>query len=208
MIMPCGSRTRRSICRCSSSRVGRCGASCASSCAAAGITPPAAAALQASGQGQIPNKVMISERPAEVADRAVPGHWEGDLLLGKLPTGIATLVERQTRYCQLVELPDGHGAEAVRDALISSIGSLPEQLRRSLTWDQGKEMREHAQFTIDSGIQIYFCDPAVLGSAEQREHQRAAAPVLAQRTDLDRFSQTSSTLSQRNSTADRDRTLG
>ena len=73
--------------------------------------------------------------------------------------GIATLVERQTRYCQLVALPDGHGAEAVRDALIRSIGSLPEQLRRSLTWDQGKEMREHAQFTIDSGIQIYFCDP-------------------------------------------------
>jgi IS30 family transposase len=107
----------------------------------------------------IANKVMISECPAEVSDRAVPGHWEGDLLLGKLPTGIATLVERKTRYCQLVALPDGHGAEAVRDAVARSIGSLPEQLRRSLTWDQGKEMREHAQFTIDSGIQIYFCDP-------------------------------------------------
>ena len=89
----------------------------------------------------------------------MPGHWEGDLLLGKRPTGIATLVERQTRYCQLVALPDGHGAEAVRDALAGSIGSLPAQLRRSLTWDQGKEMLEHARFTIDSGIQIYFCDP-------------------------------------------------
>ena len=134
------------------------------------------------GQGQIPNKVMISERPAKVADDVrSPGHWEGDLLLGKLPTGIATLVERQTRYCQLVALPDGHGAEAVRDALIRSIGSLPEQLRRSLTWDQGKEMREHAQFTIDSGIQIYFCDPrSPWPSRIEREHQRAAAPVLAQ----------------------------
>ena len=79
------------------------------------------------------DELLISERPAEVDDRAVPGHWEGDLLLGKLPTGIATLVERQTRYCQLVALPDGHGAQAVRDALIRSIGSLPEQLRRSLT---------------------------------------------------------------------------
>jgi IS30 family transposase len=111
------------------------------------------------GQGQIPDKVMISERPAEVADRAIPGHWEGDLLLGRRPSGIATLVERSTRYCQLVALPDGQGAAAVRDALQASIGSLPEQLRRSLTWDQGKEMLEHVQFTVDSGVQIYFCDP-------------------------------------------------
>ncbi len=85
---------------------------------------------------------MISERPAEIEDRAVPGHWEGDLLLGKLPTGIATLVERSTRFCQLVELPEGHRAEAVREALVKSIGSLLKQLRRSLTWDQGKEMLE------------------------------------------------------------------
>jgi IS30 family transposase len=106
---------------------------------------------------------MISERPAEVEDRAVPGHWEGDLLLGKLPTAIATLVERSTRFCQLVELPEGHSGEAVRDALVKSIGSLPKQLRRSLTWDQGKEMLEHAQFTIDSGV-----------------HQRPVAPVLPQ----------------------------
>jgi IS30 family transposase len=111
------------------------------------------------GQGQIPDKIMISERPAEVEDRAVPGHWEGDLLLGKRPTGIATLVERSTRYCQLVALPEGLSAEPVRTALQASIGSLPAQLRRSLTWDQGKEMIEHLQFTVDSGVSVYFCDP-------------------------------------------------
>ena len=111
------------------------------------------------GRGQIVGKLMISERPAEVDDRAVPGHWEGDLLLGALPTAIATLVERSTRYVQLVALPDGHGAEAVRVALTASIASLPAQLRRSLTWDQGKEMAEHAQFSIDSGLTVYFCDP-------------------------------------------------
>ena len=111
------------------------------------------------GQGKIPGRVMISERPAEVEDRAVPGHWEGDLLLGRKPTGIATLVERSTRYCQLVALPDGQSAEAVRDALIESIGQLPEQLRRSLTWDQGREMKDHLNFTVASGVQVYFCDP-------------------------------------------------
>jgi IS30 family transposase len=123
------------------------------------VRRPRGARPKRQGQGQIPGRVMISERPADVADRAVPGHWEGDLLLGKLPTAIATLVERSTRYCQLVALPDGQSAEAVRDALARSIGSLPEQLRRSLTWDQGKEMIEHLQFTIDSGVQVYFCDP-------------------------------------------------
>ena len=111
------------------------------------------------GQGQIRDKVMISERPAEVDDRAVPGHWEGDLLLGKRPTGIATLVERTSRFTRLVALPDGYKAEPVRVALAQSIASLPVQLCRSLTWDQGKEMAEHARFTVDSGVQVYFCDP-------------------------------------------------
>lgn len=119
---------------------------------------PQARAL-AQGRGQIVGKLMISQRPAEVEDRAVPGHWEGDLLLGTLPSAIATLVERSTRYVQLVALPDGHGAQAVRVALTSSIVSLPAQLRRSLTWDQGKEMAEHAQFSVDSGVAVYFCDP-------------------------------------------------
>ena len=111
------------------------------------------------GQGQIPDKVMISERPAEASDRAVPGHWEGDLLLGQRPTGVATLVERQTRYLQLVALPDGHAAAAVRDALMRSIGQLPQQLRRSLTWDQGSEMSEHRRFSVEPGVEVYFCDP-------------------------------------------------
>ncbi len=111
------------------------------------------------GMGQIRQPVMISERPAEAADRAVPGHWEGDLLMGKRQTAIGTLVERQSRYVMLFPLPEGNTGEAVRTALVTIIGRLPEHLWRSLTWDQGKEMAQHAQFTIDTGIQIYFCDP-------------------------------------------------
>jgi IS30 family transposase len=142
------------------------------------------------GQGQIPNMVMISERPAEIEDRAVPGHWEGDLLLGKLPSAIATLVERSTRYCQLVALPDGQRAEAVRDALARSIGELPEQLRRSLTWDQGKEMLEHLQFTVDTGIQIYFCDPKSPWQRGSNENTNGLLrQYLPRRTDLGRFTQ-------------------
>lgn len=119
---------------------------------------------------------MISERPAEAADRAVPGHWEGDLILGLGSSAIGTLVERTTRFTLLLHLPRmegygseartktgpalaGHGAEAVRDAITRTIVELPEQLRRSLTWDQGAEMAQHAQLRLDAGIQIYFCDP-------------------------------------------------
>ena len=111
------------------------------------------------GKGQIREPVMISERPAEAADRAVPGHWEGDLLMGKRMTAIGTLVERATRYVMLFPLPEGNTAESVRTALAETIQRLPEHLWRSLTWDQGKEMAEHAQFTIDTGVQVYFCDP-------------------------------------------------
>ena len=111
------------------------------------------------GQGKIRNMVMISERPAEVADRAVPGHWEGDLIFGKKMTSIGTLVERHSRYVMLLKLPNGHRAEEVRKAMAKRILTLPAQLRRSITWDQGCEMSEHAQFTIDTGVQIYFCDP-------------------------------------------------
>jgi IS30 family transposase len=128
------------------------------------------------GKGFVSPEIMISERPAEADDRAVPGHWEGDLILGAGRSAIGTLVERTTRFVMLLHLPPmqghgeqprvtngpalaGHGAAAVRDAIASSILTLPEQLRRSLTWDQGAEMAEHAQLRIDTGIAIYFCDP-------------------------------------------------
>jgi IS30 family transposase len=111
------------------------------------------------GRGQLRDVVLISERPAEAEDRAVPGHWEGDLLLGKRPSAVATLVERTSRYLTLVALPDGYKAEQVRPALAAAVARLPEQLRRSLTWDQGKEMAEHTRFTVDTGVQVYFCDP-------------------------------------------------
>jgi len=112
-----------------------------------------------SGKGQIVDPVMISERPAEVEDRAVPGHWEGDLLMGKRMTAIGTLVERRSRYVMLFALPDGNTAQEVRTALAETVQRLPEHLWQSLTWDQGKEMAQHAQFSVDTGIQVYFCDP-------------------------------------------------
>ena len=111
------------------------------------------------GAGKLKNMVMISERPAEVADRAVPGHWEGDLIFGKKMTAIATLVERRSRYVMLCKLPNGYGAEAVRIALAKRILTLPANLRRSLTWDQGKEMAEHVRFSVETGVAVYFCDP-------------------------------------------------
>ncbi len=105
--------------------------------------------------------IMISQRPAEVADRAVPGHWEGDLITGELnKTAIATLVERTTRYTMLVHLPESHDAEAVRDGLIATISTLPAHLRGSLTWDQGAEMAQHKQFSMATDMAVYFCDPA------------------------------------------------
>jgi len=113
----------------------------------------------ASTKGQIRDMVMISKRPAEVEDRAVPGHWEGDLLMGKRQTAIGTLVERWSRYVMLFALPDGNTAEAVRVALSATVQRLPEHLWESLTWDQGKEMAHHVQFTVDTGVQVYFCDP-------------------------------------------------
>ena len=120
-------------------------------------------------------EILISQRPAEVEDRAVPGHWEGDPIVGLGSSAIGTLVERTTRFTILLHLPrleghgaprvhngpalTGHGAEAVRDAIAAAIVTLPEQLRRSLTWDQGAEMAQHAQLHIDTGLRIYFCDP-------------------------------------------------
>ena len=128
------------------------------------------------GKKFVSPEIMISERPAEADDRAVPGHWEGDLILGLDSSAIGTLVERTTRFTMLLHLPPmeghgeqqpvkngpalaGHGAEAVRDAIAASITTLPEQLRRSLTWDQGAEMAQHAQLRIDADLDVYFCDP-------------------------------------------------
>jgi IS30 family transposase len=111
-------------------------------------------------RGRIPNMVMISERPAESEDRAVPGHWEGDLVMGaNNNSAIGTLVERSTRFVMLLHLPQGRSAEAVRNAMADKILTLPAALRRSITWDQGKEMAQHALFTVETGIPIYFCDP-------------------------------------------------
>ncbi|WP_210164790.1 IS30 family transposase [Rhizobium leguminosarum] len=124
----------------------------------------------------IGDAIMISDRPADIADRAIPGHWEGDLILGLGSSAIGTLVERTSRFTMLLHLPRmeghqqsprvkngpalaGHGAEAVRKAIIRSMAKLPEQLRQSLTWDQGAEMAQHADLRIDTGLMIYFCDP-------------------------------------------------
>jgi len=120
--------------------------------------------------------VMISERPAEVEDRAVPGHWEGDLIIGLKRSAIGTLVERTSRYTMLVHLPRedgygtiartkngpalaGYGAVKMKNALATTMSVLPEQLRRSLTWDRGKELSGHVQFRIETGVPVYFCDP-------------------------------------------------
>jgi IS30 family transposase len=112
------------------------------------------------GTGKIAGMINISERPAEVADRAVPGHWEGDLILGRNNrSAVGTLVERSTRYVLLLHLPNGRSADAVNQAMKTAIATLPSELVRTITWDQGAEMSHHNQFSIETGIQIYFCDP-------------------------------------------------
>jgi IS30 family transposase len=111
-------------------------------------------------QSRIPNKVMIADRPAEVEDRAVIGHWEGDLILGRANgSAIGTLVERATRFCVLLHLPESHDAPSVREAMVAAIVGLPEALRKSVTWDQGTEMAEHEQITAATDMDVYFCDP-------------------------------------------------
>ena len=159
-----------------------------------------------SGKRFVAPEIMITERPAEADDRAVPGHWEGDLIIGLNKSAIGTLVERTTRFTMLLHLPPmeghgtqprvkngpplaGHGAEAVRDEIARVIATLPEQLRRSLTWDQGAEMAQHAQLRIDTGLEVYFCDPH---SPWQRGTNENTNGLLRQYfpkgTDLHRYS--------------------
>jgi IS30 family transposase len=157
------------------------------------------------GKAFLSPEVMITERPPEANDRAVPGHWEGDLIVGLDSSAIGTLVERSTRFTLLLHLPRmtdfgqprvkngpalaGHGAEAVRDAIASSIVTLPKQLRRSLTWDQGAEMAQHVQLRIKTGLPVYFCDPH---SPWQRGTNENTNGLLRQYfpkgTDLSRYS--------------------
>jgi len=164
------------------------------------------ARTQRRGRKFVTPEIMITKRPAEANDRAVPGHWEGDLIVGLESSAIGTLVERSTRFTMLLHLPRmkghrskprakdgpalaGHGAEAVRDAIASSFATLPDQLRRSLTWDQGAEMARHAQLRVDIGLAIYFCDPH---SPWQRGTNENTNGLLRQYfpkgTDLTRYS--------------------
>ena len=133
------------------------------------------------GAGKIKDMVMISERPAEVADRAVPGHWEGDLIFGKKMTSVGTLVERHSRYVMLLKIPNGHNAEAVRKAMTKRVLTLPAQLRRSITWDQGCEngpARPVHNRHRSTGLLLRSQEH--LAARKQREHQWAAPPVLAE----------------------------
>jgi IS30 family transposase len=142
------------------------------------------------GMGKIRDMVMITERPAEATDRAVPGHWEGDLIMGRGFTSVGTLVERKTRYLMLIRLPKGHGAEAFRDALTKRIVTLPAQLRRSITYDQGPEMSEHVRFSVDTGVDVFFCDPKSPWQRGTNENTNGLLrQYLPKRTDLSIYNQ-------------------
>lgn len=145
-------------------------------------------AKQPSGRGRLKNMVPITARPASIEDRLEVGHWEGDLVMGKRPSAVATLVERTTRAVKVVQLPDGYKADAVRIALTTAFEAIPESLRRSLTWDRGREMAEHQQLSTDLGMNVYFCAP---GSPWQRgtneNTNRMLRQYLTKGSDLRRF---------------------
>jgi transposase, IS30 family len=144
-----------------------------------------------STQGHIADMVMISERPGEVAERKIPGHWEGDLIIGKdHASAVGTLVERTTGFVLLLHLTEGKKAEGVNRAIKTQVTKLPAALMKSITWDQGKEMSKHAAFTVDTGVQVYFCDPH---SPWQRPSNENTNGLLRQYmpkgTDLSKYSE-------------------
>lgn len=157
-------------------------------------------------RGARPGILNISQRPAEATDRAVPGHWEGDLIFGRGMSPVATLVERSTRYLMLIGRPAGHRAELVADALAEAITTLPRRMTRSLTWDQGHEMAEYARFTVATGIAVYFCDPKVPGSAAATRAPTACSASTCPATSASGTTpKPTSTPSSPNSTADLDK---
>jgi IS30 family transposase len=156
---------------------------------AGSVRRPKAATGQSAGQGQIRDAVSIRERPPEIEDRAVPGHWEGDLLAGAANTHIATLVERHSRFLLLVRVA-GKDTESVVSALMSQMRGLPEQLRRSLTWDRGTELAAHAQFTVATDLKVYFCDPQSPWQRGSNENTNGLLrQYLPKGTDLSQFTQ-------------------
>jgi len=207
MMSPCGSRTRQSIRR--------------STCkAGVGLRRELVACLRTGRALRVPRartrdrgkkfvtpEIMISERPAEADDRAVPGHWEGDLILGLGSSAIGTLVERTTRFTMLVHLPRengwgitprtkngpalaGYGAVTMKNALAATITTLPRRLRRSLTWDRGKELSQHAQFTVETGVPVFFADPHSPWQRGSNENTNGLLrQYLPKGTDLSRHSQ-------------------
>lgn len=137
------------------------------------------------GRGRLRNMTSIHSRPHEVAGRTVAGHWEGDLVMGRRPSAVATLVERQTRFVRLVRLPDGYKADEVRARLVDDLAQVPAQLRLSLTWDRGREMAEHQKLTAACGTAVYFCDPASPWQRGSNENtNRLLRQYLAKNADL------------------------
>jgi IS30 family transposase len=152
-------------------------------------TRRARAASRSRGQGQIIDAVSIRERPAEAADRAVPGHWEGDLLAGAANSHVATLVERHSRFVLLVAV-EGKDTRSVTNALSHAVSRLPEQLRSSLTWDRGLEMAEHARFTVATDVNVYFCDPQSPWQRGSNENTNGLLrQYLPKRTNLSQITQ-------------------